>query len=108
MPDARPPAQLLRTFVRPDERQTLFILMGTEGDIQIVEDAELWEEPIQGGDDACYQYYPTMFTMRRFTDLNSALEHTRKYCPWIDGVAGASNDCAAINETTELVGMREG
>jgi hypothetical protein len=85
MPAAHPSAELLCSFVRPDERQTLFILRLPGGEIQIVEDAELWEEPHQDGDEACYAYYPTIFPARRFADLDAAIAHAREYFCWIDG-----------------------
>ena len=108
MPVVSPPAQLLRSFVRPDERQSLFILRTREGEVQIVEDAELWEEPHEDGDGACYQYYPTIFPRRRFANLDAAIVHARKYFPWIDGLESASDGRAEMNKIPELVGMREG
>jgi len=107
MAAAAPPAQLLRTFVRPDERQTLFILLA-EGGIQIVEDAELWEEPHQDDDGACYAYYPTVFPKRRFANLDAALGHARDYCPWIEATAEPSDALAAMNSMAEPVPIHEG
>jgi len=106
MPAVTPPAQLLRTFVRPDERQTLFVLLGEEG-IQIVEDAELWEEPHQDEHGACYAYYPTIFPERRFANLDAALRHARKSCPWIDATAEPSAGLATMNSMTEPVAIHE-
>jgi hypothetical protein len=99
MPAVTPPAQLLRTFVRPDERQTLFVLLGEEG-IQIVEDAELWEEPHQDEHGACYAYY-------RFANLDAALRHARKSCPWIDATAEPSAGLATMSSMTEPAAIHE-
>lgn len=102
-----PPAQLLRTLVRPDERQTLYILLAGDG-IQIVEDTELWEEPHQDDDGACYAYYPTVFPKRRFANLDAALCHARNHCPWIEPTAEPCDDLAALDRVAEPVAAHEG
>jgi hypothetical protein len=86
MAEGRPAAQLLISFIRPDERQSLFLVRTQAGDFQIIEDAELWEEPREQGKEACYHYYPTMFSGRRFADLDSALSHAKQWFPWISDV----------------------
>ena len=108
MPDVRLPARLLRTFVRSDERQSLFILLAPDGLIQIVEDSELWEEPHEDREGSCYAYYPTVFPAKRFANLDEALRHARKYFPWIDDSTDAGDGRAAMNRTPEPVGTREG
>jgi hypothetical protein len=106
MPGNVPPAQLLRTFVRPDERQTLFILLA-EGGIQIVEDTELWGEPHQDEDGACYAYYPTVFPEKRFANLDAALRHARKYYRWIDATAETSDGFATMNRMAEPAAVHD-
>jgi hypothetical protein len=86
MAEGPPAAQLLISFIRADERQSLFLVRTQAGDFQIIEDAELWEEPREQGEAACYHYYPTMFSGRRFADLDSALSHARRWFPWISDV----------------------
>jgi len=106
MPSKFPPAQLLRAYVRPDERQTLFILLA-DGAIQIVEDTELWEEPHQDEDGACYAYYPTIFLQRRFANLDAALRHARKYYPWIDAIAEPSDGAATISRIEQPAAVHD-
>lgn len=107
MAGVAPPAQLLRTLVRPDERQTLFILLAGDG-IQIVEDTELWEEPHQDDDGVCYAYYPTVFPKRRFANLDAALRHARGHFPWVEATAEAGHDLAIMNRIAEPVAAHEG
>ena len=86
MARGRPAARVLLSFIRSDERQSLFFAQTRSGDVQIVEDAELWEEPHPQGGEDCFHYYPTVFCERRFTDLESALFWARQWFPWISEV----------------------
>ena len=102
------PARLLCSYVRPDERQSLFIIEWPQDGIQLVEDIELWEEPQPGNLAACYHYYPTIFPEQRFADFDAALAYAREHFPWIDGSPSGIDDQVEMNKVLDLVGMREG
>ena len=59
-----------RCYVRPDERQFVFIVATGSG-YALVETAELWEEP-RVGPDADYFCYPTVIGGERFERLEEA------------------------------------
>jgi hypothetical protein len=107
MPATPPSLVLLRTFVRADERQTIFIVAEAGVGILLIEEAELWEEPRQD-EGACYQYYPVVFPNARFDDLDAALQSSRKWFPWIEGAEKDMDRCAETGEASHLVGMHEG
>lgn len=64
-------ASAARIFVRPDEKQFVFIIRADDL-FAIVETAELWEEPCVSAS-ASYYCYPTVIGSERFVSIDEAV-----------------------------------
>lgn len=69
------------SFARHDERQFVFVIAVGDS-FAIVENAELWEQPIEGEDSACYFYYPTVINGGRYATAAEAGAAVEAGFPW--------------------------
>lgn len=71
----------VRTYMRPDEKQFVFILGGAVG-FTIAEVAESWHGPQRDEPNVCFQHYPVIFYTDRFSSLDSAAAEVARRYPW--------------------------
>lgn len=80
----------VRSYVRPDEQQFVFIIRTDQG-FAIVEVAELWEEPQLLVEGTSYFCYPTVLDHERYaTEAEAASIIVTKY-EWASDASKSAN-----------------
>jgi hypothetical protein len=82
-------ASAVRTYVRDDEKQFVFIIE-SDGGFRAVETAELWEEPRISAS-VMYHYYPTVIQCDGFDSIEEAVQFIVARYEWIGPGAAVEN-----------------